>query len=109
MKTARAAATESATISRAGLCLIARASLPGPHRPGLVGWASPAEGYRGGFCVRPSTLCRRHPAAGYPIAVVVAERARRVLRQGVAVTLAVGRPHERGDDLEVPVGDVDGL
>ena len=41
--------------------------------------------------------------------MVVAERARRVLGEGVAVALAVGGPHERGDDLEIPLGDLTGL
>src|ERR1700741_1312545 len=43
------------------------------------------------------------------VPVLVAERARRVLGERVAVALAVGRPEERGDDLEIPVGDVEGL
>src|SRR5581483_6588253 len=38
-----------------------------------------------------------------------AERARRLLRERVAVALAVGGAHERGDDLEVPLGHVGGL
>ena len=41
--------------------------------------------------------------------MIVAERARIVLGQRVAVALAVGRPHERGHDLEVPFGYVRGL
>ena len=41
--------------------------------------------------------------------MVAAELARVVLGQGVAVALAVGGPHERGDDLEVPVVHVAGL
>ena len=40
------------------------------------------------------------------VPVVVTERAGRVLREGVAVALALGGPHEGGDDLEVPFGDV---
>jgi hypothetical protein len=36
----------------------------------------------------------------------MAQGSRRVLREGVAVALAVGGAHEGGDDLEVPVGDV---
>jgi iron complex transport system substrate-binding protein len=43
------------------------------------------------------------------VAVVVAERPRRVLGEGVAVALAVGGAHEGGDDLEVPLGHVGGL
>src|SRR5688500_15700383 len=39
-----------------------------------------------------------------PVAVIVAERARSVLGQRVAVALAVGGAHERGDDFEVPLG-----
>ena len=41
--------------------------------------------------------------------MVVAERARRVLGEGIAVALAVRGPHEGGDDLEVPLGDVGSL
>ena len=41
--------------------------------------------------------------------MVVAERARRVLGEGVAIALAVGGPHEGGDDVEVPLGDLGGL
>jgi hypothetical protein len=36
----------------------------------------------------------------------MAQGSRRVLGERVAVALAVGGPHEGGDDLEVPVGDV---
>ena len=38
--------------------------------------------------------------------MLVAELAGRLLGQGVAVALAVGRAHERGDDLDVPLGDL---
>ena len=41
--------------------------------------------------------------------MIVAERSRRVLGEGVAVALAVGGAHERGDDVEVPLGDVCGF
>jgi deoxyribonuclease-4 len=41
--------------------------------------------------------------------VLLAQTAGRVLGQRVAITLAVGRAHEGGDDLEVPLGDVAGL
>jgi hypothetical protein len=41
--------------------------------------------------------------------VVVAERARQVLGQGVAVALSVGGPHERCNHVEVPLRDVGGL
>src|SRR5438034_6929582 len=48
-------------------------------------------------------------ARGDPVAVLLAEAARIVLGQSVAVALAVGRAHERGHDLEIPVTDVRGL
>jgi deoxyribonuclease IV len=35
--------------------------------------------------------------------VLLTQTARRVLRQRIAVSLAVGRPHEGGDDFDVPV------
>jgi hypothetical protein len=38
--------------------------------------------------------------------VLLAEAARIVLGERVAVALAVGGAHERGDHLEVPVADV---
>jgi deoxyribonuclease-4 len=41
-----------------------------------------------------------------PVAVVVAERARRVLGQRVAIALAVGGAHERRNHLDVPLGDL---
>jgi deoxyribonuclease IV len=41
--------------------------------------------------------------------VLFTQTAGRVLGQRVAITLAVGRAHEGGDDLEVPLGDVAGL
>jgi hypothetical protein len=41
--------------------------------------------------------------------VLLAEGARIVLGKRVAVALAVGRAHERGDHFEVPVADVSGL
>jgi hypothetical protein len=43
---------------------------------------------------------------GDPIAVIAAERAWGILGQSVAVPLAIGRAHERGHDLEVPLRDV---
>src|SRR5438552_16032065 len=49
------------------------------------------------------------PAGRDAVAVIVAERARRVLSQRIAVALAVSGAHERRDDLEVPVGDLGGL
>src|SRR4051794_25731026 len=49
---------------------------------------------------------RRGAAAGDAVAVVGAEAARRLLRQRVAVTLAVGGADERGDDVEVPLADL---
>ena len=49
------------------------------------------------------------PAVGNAVAVLEAERARRVLGQGVAVALAVRGAHEGGDDLEVPLVDLAGL
>src|SRR5690349_12655116 len=81
MKTASAAATDSAMTRRAGERLTA------PQRLALDGSAP----------------------TGDPIAVVLAERARQVLGQGVAVALSVGGAHEGGDHLEVPLGDVGGL
>src|SRR5690242_21837800 len=41
--------------------------------------------------------------------MLVAERAGRVLGQRVAVALAVCGPEKGGDDLEVPLGHVEGL
>src|SRR5262245_47889133 len=90
-KTASAAATESAMTRRAGLRLT-RPGYPGP--PGVLALV---------------LLAGRHAPTRNPVAVIVAEGARRLLREGVAVALAVGRPHERGDDLEVPLGDLAGL
>src|SRR5262245_459680 len=49
---------------------------------------------------------RRGAPGGDPVPVVVAERARLVLRQRVAVPLAVGGAHEGGHDLQVPLRDV---
>ena len=45
-------------------------------------------------------------ALGHAIPVLDAERAGRLLGQGVAVALAVRGADEGGDDLEVPLGDV---
>ena len=44
-----------------------------------------------------------------PVPVLLAERARIVLCQRVAVPLAVRSAHERRDDVEVPLADVGGL
>jgi hypothetical protein len=52
---------------------------------------------------------RLGPAGGDSIPVVVAQRARKIFGEGVAIALAVGGPHERGDDVEVPLRDVGGL
>ena len=52
--------------------------------------------------------CGRGPP-GHAIAVLLAEGTRRLLGQRVAVALAIGGPHERGDDVEVPFADVGGL
>jgi hypothetical protein len=49
---------------------------------------------------------RRTAPGGYPVPVVLAETARSVLGERVAIPLAVGGPHERGDDVEVPILDV---
>ncbi len=50
---------------------------------------------------------RRRPAArGNSVPVIFAEAARSVLGERVAVPLAVRGPHERGDDVEVPILDV---
>src|SRR5690348_6108594 len=91
---ARAAATERAMTSRAGLDptapIVAR---------GTAVSISRASGFR-----RLSRLpCRD------PIAMLMAERARCILGERVAVALLVGRPQERGHDLEIPVGHVEGL
>src|SRR5579864_4605776 len=45
----------------------------------------------------------------HAVPVVVAERARRVLGEGVAIPLAVRGPHEGGHDVEAPFGDLAGL
>src|SRR4051795_2020320 len=82
-KTASAAATDNAMTSRAGLRLT----------PGRI----PALGL---------VLAGDHAAAGDPVPVIVAKRTRRVLGERVAVALAVRGPHEGGDDLEVPLGDL---
>ena len=41
--------------------------------------------------------------------MLLAERARIVLGESVAVALAVGRAHEGGDDIEIPFADVGGF
>src|SRR5689334_16675704 len=53
--------------------------------------------------IRALALCRLRSLSRHAIAVIVAKRTRRVLGQGVAVSLAVGGAHEGGDDLEVPL------
>src|SRR5437667_9351436 len=40
---------------------------------------------------------------GHAVAGLLAEEPRRLLREGVAVALAVGRPHECRDDVELPL------
>src|SRR4051794_36633932 len=75
-KTASAAATDNAMTSRAGLRLT----------PGRI----PASRL---------VLAGDHAAARDPVAVIVAKRTRRVLRQRVAISLAVRRAHEGRDDL----------
>src|SRR3954471_6706715 len=87
MKTASAAAIDSAITRRVGLRLTAP-MIPASGR---------ALGVVGG---------RRDSAPGDAVAVIVAERARRFLGQRVAVALAVCGPHERRDDVEAPVGDL---
>ena len=54
-------------------------------------------------------LDRRGAPSRDPVAVIVAQGTRRVLGERVAVALAVGRPHEGGDDVEIPFRDVPGL
>ncbi len=51
-------------------------------------------------------VCRGGAAPRNPIAVVVAQRARRVLGQRVAVALPVGSPHEGRHDVEIPFRDL---
>src|SRR6185437_12765068 len=46
------------------------------------------------------------PAHGHSIAVLLAQAAGRVLREGVAVALPVGGAHEGRDDLDVPLVDL---
>src|SRR5215213_1785182 len=48
-------------------------------------------------------------AVRHAIPVRVAQRPRGVLGERIAVALAVGRPHERGDDLEAPLVHLAGL
>src|SRR5882672_11676064 len=92
MKTASTAATDSAITSLAGLRLIA-----------LDDTQARLEERR------LVVLGRLRPAGRDPVPVVVAERARQILGEGVAVPLAVRGPHEGGDDVEVPLRDVGGL
>jgi len=56
--------------------------------------------------IRLRGVARGNTAVGHSIAVLDAERAGRLLRQGVAVPLSVRSPDKGGDDLETPVGDV---
>src|SRR5205085_7791190 len=51
-------------------------------------------------------LDARLAARGHAVTVLGAERAGRILGQRVAVALAVGRAHERGDDVDAPVVDL---
>src|SRR6266536_101327 len=88
MKTASAAAIDSAITRRVGLRLI------GPDDTRVAGLSG-----------RVGATSRR-AAARHAIAVIVAERARRLLGERVAVALAVRRPHEGRDDVEAPVGDL---
>src|ERR1043165_10253066 len=46
---------------------------------------------------------RREVPFGYAVAVIGAERARRLVGERIAVALAVGGAHERRDDLERPL------
>src|SRR5262245_33170283 len=84
-KTASTAATESATTRRTGL---RRLATPRVYRP-----------------VRDLLGCSRRPAIRNAVAVVAAEASRRILGQGIAITLAVRGPQEGGNDLEVPFAD----
>jgi hypothetical protein len=51
----------------------------------------------------------RGTAAGNAVPVLLAEQARRLLGERVAVALAVGRPDEGGHDVELPLADLAGL
>src|SRR5690348_8749736 len=94
-KIASTAATDSATTSRAGL-RAGRAT-----RPSL---AVPCGRKEGLPSARSRDVCPgSEPALRDTVAVVGAERARRLFGEGVAVPLAVGRAHERRDDLEGPL------
>src|SRR3954464_15402445 len=91
---ASAAATERAITSRAGL----------DPTPRIVALARREE--------RQSWLALRRLGRLAPrdaVAVLVAERARCVLGERVAVALPVRGPEEGCDDLEVPVRHVQGL
>ncbi len=67
------------------------------------------SGSRGSSWYRRSGRTNGLLASGDLVAVVVAERAGRVLGEGVAVPLAVRGAHERRHDLEVPLGHVGSL
>src|SRR5262249_50802102 len=61
----------------------------------------------GVFRFRPRSGLRAFGASrGHTVPVVLAELAGRLLGQRVAVSLAVRRAHERGHNLEIPLGDV---
>src|SRR3954470_10663003 len=95
MKTASAAATDSAITSLAGLRLTPPILPLGQGSRTLV---APL-----------ALLARLRPPGRNPVPVVVAEGAGQVLGEGVAIALAVGGAHEGGDHVEVPLGDVGGL
>ena len=89
--------------SRAGLRPRAE-GLAGPTLPATARDSSRAEAL--GALGR---LGRHRAPLGHAVAVLDAERAGRILGQGIAIALAVGGPNEGSDDLEVPLGDVVGL
>ena len=57
----------------------------------------------------PNLAARAAHAVRRAAAVVGAQRAGALLRQGIAVALAVRGAHERRHDVEVPVGDLTGF
>src|SRR5262245_7150721 len=106
MKIASAAATESAMTRRVGHRLQGQ-MLPGlpTRKPDHGPRRDPVNLTSGLYPLawRLVLACDDAPG-GYAVAVIVAERPRRLLGERVAVALAVGRPHERGDNIEVPLG-----
>ena len=56
--------------------------------------------------IRLRGVALRDTAIGHSVSVLEAERARRLLGQGVAVPLAVGGSDKRSDDLETPLGNI---